>query len=104
LARLLEDPEPGPQLVAAEALARFGGPAVRQRAIDVLIEKSDASRHPEYVATLALYSLNQVTDLPAGVIQAVQGLPDAPTTSAGHIAQRQSVLGRLIEAIRQDLR
>jgi arylsulfatase A-like enzyme len=98
LERLLSDPEPGPQIVAAEALARFGTAAARQRAIDVLLEDSDASRHHEYVAMFALYSLNQVTDLPDAVKQAVQKLPNVPTTTAGHLAQRENYFPKLIAA------
>jgi len=98
LERLLADSEPGPQIVAAEALARFGSAAVRQRALEVLLENCDASRHHEYVAMFALYSLNQVTDLPDAVKQAVQKLPNAPTTTAGHLAQRENYFPKLIAA------
>jgi hypothetical protein len=104
LERLLSDSEPGPQLVAGEALARFGDASARQRAIDVLLEKSDAGRHEEYVATLALYSLNQVTDLPPAVTEAVAKLPAAPAPSANRLPQRQSVLERLIEAVARNVR
>jgi uncharacterized sulfatase len=98
LERLLADPEPGPQIVAAEALARFGSVAVRQRALDVLVERSHAGRNHEYVALLALWSLNQVSDLPDAAKQAVKALPSETVTTPDHIRQRENYLPRLIAA------
>ena len=85
--------------MAAEALARFGPPASRARAIDVLLENSNAATQPEYVAVFALYALGQVTDLPDAVKQAVKALPRAATTAPGGIPQRETPLPKLIEAI-----
>jgi hypothetical protein len=98
LERLLEDPEPGPRIVAAEALARFGSATQRDRAIAVLLDLADASRQREYVATFALYSLTQVPNLPRPVIDAVRLLPDEPTVFPGDLAQRQPVLVKLVAA------
>jgi arylsulfatase A-like enzyme len=104
LERLLADPEPGPQIVAAEALARFGSAALRQRALDVLVARSHAGTNHEYVAMLALWSLNQISDLPATVTQAVKALPSEPVTSADHIRQRENYLPKLIDATLADIR
>ena len=104
LERLLQDPEPGPAIVAAEALARFGPPEMRKPAIDLLLEDGNASRHEEYVAIFALYSLNQVPDLPEAVKQAVKALPAEPTVAAGQLKQRENYLPRLIAAIMGDVR
>ncbi len=101
---LLRDAEPGPAIVAAEALARFGTTAPRAQAIDVLLEYAHAGRHDEYVAILALYSLNQVADLPERVKQAVKSLPNVPTVAPGHLPQRENYLPRLIAAIVEGVR
>jgi uncharacterized sulfatase len=98
LARLLGDAEPGPQIVAAEALGRFGPASLRQQAIDVLLERSDASRHHEYVAMWALYSLNQIADLPDRVKSQIESLPSMPRTTADHLRQRENYLPKLIAA------
>ena len=46
----------------------------------------------------ALYSLNQVPDLPENLKQAVKTLPSTPTTAADHIRQRENYLPKLIGA------
>lgn len=104
LERLLGDAEPGPQIVASEALARFGSAPLRQRAIGTLLARADASRNHEYVATLALWSLNQITDLPDAVKQSVKALPTAPVAAADSIRQRENYLPRLIDAIERGVR
>jgi arylsulfatase A-like enzyme len=104
LERLLADPEPGPQIVAAEALARFGTAVQRDRALKVLVDRANASTHHENVAMFALYSLNQVPNLPDTVIQAVRALPGAPAPSADHIRQRENYLPKLIDATARGIR
>lgn len=98
LERLLADPEPGPQIVAAEALARFAAGALRQRALDILVTRSDARKNHEYVAMFALWSLNQVSDLPEAVKQAVTALPTEAVTTPDHLRQRENYLPKLIAA------
>jgi uncharacterized sulfatase len=104
LAKLLDDPEPGPQIVASEALARYGAPDLRKRALDALLARSDASRNHEYVAMLALNALNQVTDLPEDVKTAVGKLPTIPTTTPDHIQQRENYLPKLVTAVVSGIR
>jgi hypothetical protein len=104
LAKLLDDPEPGPQIVASEALARFGAADLRKRALDALLARSDASRNHEYVAILALNALNQVTELPDDVKEAVKKLPATPTTAPDHIRQRENYLPKLVTATLSGLR
>jgi arylsulfatase A-like enzyme len=98
LEALAADSEPGPQIVAAETLARFGPANLRERALNALLTRADASRNHEYVAMFALYSLNQVPDLPESVKQGVKTLPSTPTTAADHIRQRENYLPKLIGA------
>jgi uncharacterized sulfatase len=99
LAKLADDPEPGPQIVASEALARYGAPDLRKRALDALLARSDASRNHEYVAMFALNALNQVTDLPDDIKAAVGKLPTTPTTAPDHIGQRENYLPKLVTAV-----
>jgi arylsulfatase A-like enzyme len=104
LERLLSDPEPGPQIVAAEALARFGTPAQRDRALHVLLERGNAATNHENVAMFALYSLGQVGDLPDQIKQAVRALPSTPATAADRIRQRENYLPKLIQAAAAGIR
>ena len=104
LAKLLDDPEPGPQIAASEALARYGAPDLRRRALDALLARSDASRNHEYVAMFALNALNQVTDLPEDVKTAVGKLPTTPTTTPDHMRQRENYLPKLVTAVVSGIR
>jgi uncharacterized sulfatase len=100
LLRLVDGAAPGPRIVAAEALARYGSEAARTRAIDALLANCDAGRNDEYVSMLALNALNQLPTLPSGVMTAVAGLPRAPVNSD----QRENYVVRLIESILAGLR
>jgi arylsulfatase A-like enzyme len=104
LARLLNDAEPGPRIAAAEGLARFGTDEDRARAIASLLADSDPVKHGEFVALLAVYSLNQVPNLPAAVRQAVQALPATPPDVGRTLRAREEYLPRLKEAIASDVR
>jgi uncharacterized sulfatase len=79
LEKLLGDSEPGPRIVAAEALGRFS-PSHRQRAVEVLLRDADTRTTGLWVAQLALYTLNQFTDLTDAEKAVVAGLP--PETGA----------------------
>jgi uncharacterized sulfatase len=84
LTRLLSDPEPGPRIVAAEALGRFGTPQDRERAIEVLLTDGAG---PVFVAQLALYSLNQIERLPQAVLDRVAALPPVAAGRAAGAAR-----------------
>lgn len=104
LLRLLGDPEPGPRIVAAEALARFGQPDDRRRAIAQLVSDGNPVEHGEFPALLAAYSLNQVENLPAEVRDAVQAWPATPPGPGRTLRSREDYLPRLKQAIAADLR
>jgi uncharacterized sulfatase len=104
LVRLLGDAEPGPRIAAAEGLARFGEPSDRSRAIAQLLADADATKTSEFAALFALYSLNQVPNLPGDVRQAVQELPAAPLDAGRELRSREDYLPRLKEAIANDVR
>lgn len=104
LERLLADSEPGPQIVAAEALARFGTAIQRGGALGVLVDRANAATNHEHVAMFALYSLSQVDNLPDSTKDAVRKLPSTPATAADRITQRQNYLPRLIPAAAAGIR
>lgn len=100
LERLLSDPEPGPRIVAAEAIGRFGAPALRPRALAVLLGDADPSTGGGVPVTqFALYALNQFADLTAAEKAAVAGTSIGPTPPA-----RGDYRSALKAAIAQDLR
>lgn len=102
LERLLDDPEPGPRIVAAEALGRFGPPAFRERTTATLVDAADPAAWPRLNETaaalasqLALYSLNQFTGLPDSVRARVAALPPvAPGRGRGAAAPAAPDLAR----------
>jgi arylsulfatase A-like enzyme len=104
LVRLLGDAEPGPRIAAAEGLARFGSPADRERAMAQLIADGDPVKNGEFVALLAIYSLNQVPDLPAAIREAVRALPATPQDAGRGLRSREEYLPRLKAAIAADVR
>ncbi len=104
LLRLLGDTEPGPRIAAAEGLARFGTESDRPRAIARLLMDGDPEKNGEFVALLAVYSLNQVPNLPADVRRAVQALPATPSDAGRQLRSREEYLPRLKEAIANDVR
>ncbi len=95
LVGMLDDPEPGPRCAAAEALATAGSGPARDKALAALLELSDVSRHPEYVALLALNALVQVPSLPETVRASAATLPRAPV----HTDQRQNNITHLVDQI-----
>ncbi|MPZ19362.1 MAG: sulfatase-like hydrolase/transferase [Luteitalea sp.] len=96
LTDLLEDEAPGPRIMAAEVLARYGSEVSQRRAIDVLVETADVTRSGFYESVLALNSLCHVEALPAEVKETVEKLP----TTHPSIHQRENFyLQRLVEAI-----
>jgi arylsulfatase A-like enzyme len=104
LLRLLDDGEPGPRIAAAEGLARFGNDEDGARAIARLLADGDPVQRGEFVSLLAIYSLNQVPNLPADVRQAVQALPATPPDAGRALRNREEYLPRLKEAIANDVR
>lgn len=99
LERLLADPEPGPRIVAAEALGRFGAPRLRSRAAAVLLAEADGTTASLEVAQFALYALNQFTDLTPAEKAAIAALPLGTATPV-----RGDYRVQLKAAIARDLR
>ena len=96
LERALSDAAPGPRIVAAETLARFGPPPLRERALDVLTSAAHVERQGPYVALLALNALAHVPSLPPAVLDALKATP----REHADVPERQrDNLPRLIDAI-----
>ena len=104
LVRLLDDAEPGPRIMAAEALGRFGTAEEKERAMALLLRDGDPVVNGEFVALLAVYALNQIDDLPDRVKQAVQALPATPVDAGRKLRAREDYLPRLKEAIAAGVR
>lgn len=98
---LLDDPEPGPRIAAAEAVGRFGPASLRSRAVERLIRDGDATIDG-YVSMLALYTLNQFTDLTSAERRAIAALPMTPP--AEQLSRGGNYRGNLQSAIARDLR
>jgi hypothetical protein len=104
LVRLLDDGEPGPRIMAAEALGRFGGAEDKERAIARLLRDGDPVANGEFVALLAVYALNQIAGLPEHVKRAVKALPGTPPDEGRKLRAREDYLPRLKEAIAANVR
>jgi uncharacterized sulfatase len=102
LEKLLDDPEPGPRIVAAEALGRFGPASLRPRVMTVLLRDANAPVAGGYVAHLALYTLNQFTDLTADEKAQIAQLSTA--APAGEEARGGDYRAIVKRAIAQDVR
>ncbi|MPY87775.1 MAG: sulfatase-like hydrolase/transferase [Luteitalea sp.] len=96
LTQLLDDEAPGPRIVAAEALARYGSEPSRRRAIDMLVETADVTQSGFYESVLALNALCHVETLPQDVKATIRKIP----TEHPSIHERENFyLQRLVEAI-----
>jgi arylsulfatase A-like enzyme len=98
LVERLADDAPGPRIAAAEALARYGTPEHRTRALATLLAL--AAEQEVYVALLALNSLVHIGELPADVRTAVAALP----RDAGQSNQRGGSVAQTIDQIAKGLR
>lgn len=100
LRKALEDPSPSVRIPAAEALGRYGEAEDLKRALDVLLELSNAEKHGNWVAIAALNALDYLNDRARPVREAIARLPKedprAPKRAREYIA-------RLLEKILADL-
>jgi arylsulfatase A-like enzyme len=100
LTTMLGDPEPGPRIAAAEALARYGSAEARERAIDALVGLARLDREGLYVTMLALNALAHVSNLSPQVKRELQAAPQKDPS----ISPREDFyVARLTEAIVEEL-
>ena len=101
LRKLLEDPEPAPRIVAAEALGRFGSPADVHRSLDVLVPLADAEDNGAYIAMMAMNALDYMDDRARSAKGAIAELPDEDPNASRRFSAN---IGRLIDKALADLK
>jgi uncharacterized sulfatase len=75
LERALDDESPSVQIGAAEALARFGDPELRQSAVERLVELASLETQGLYVALASLNALDALRPLDPAVTEQLRALP-----------------------------
>ena len=71
----LDDRSPSVQIVAAEALGRFGTDDDAAAAVDLLVTRGNLDRNDLFTAVLALNALDYLDDRAAGAVEAIRALP-----------------------------
>lgn len=74
LEKALGDASAAVRIAAAEALARYGGAERRQRALTLLVELADLSRHGFYTALQALNAIDALGETAAPVVPRLRSL------------------------------
>ena len=74
----LNDNSPCVRIVAAEALANYGNPDLRESAIETLLKLSNVKTQGPFVSTLALNSLDSVD--PAKLVPYTKQIRELPTS------------------------
>ena len=89
-------------IVAAESLARFGAKPDRAKAVEVLVELADVTRHGPFTSTMALNALDAIGPAARPVAQRIKALN---TTDARFNQRMRStdVAKRLIDHIQERL-
>ena len=73
--RLLEDADPSVRVAAARVAVRYGEAATRRRAFEVLLDASDVSKRPWFLAVAALGAIDAAEALPEDVRRRLEPLP-----------------------------
>jgi uncharacterized sulfatase len=96
LRKALADSSPYVRIVAAEALAQYGDPSDRNRALAVLLELAPADRHGVYVSLAALNAIDALGEKARPLRDRVAKLPREDPAAP---ARMRSYIPRLIESI-----
>ncbi len=96
LERLLDDPDAGPRIAAAEALGHYGSVTQAARARKVLAAAADVRSSGLYAAVLSLNAISQLEGPPPDLEAALRVLPQEHHAID---AREREYLPRLIEAI-----
>lgn len=80
---LLKDESPSVQIVAAEALGRFGEPADLDPARETLMAHADMTRSDPYRANEALNAIDHLGEKAKPLVARIQALPRKPTGGDG---------------------
>ena len=97
----LDDTSPGVQIVAAEALGRYGGDDDTAAALRVLLARADLNHNGVYTAMLALNALDYLDERAGPARVQINSLP---REQAGMQRQFASYVPRLLDKILADLR
>jgi arylsulfatase A-like enzyme len=92
----LQDPSPSVQIIAAEALGRYGNENESRNSLKVLLELARLDTHGLYVSIQALNSLDHLDPLPAGLLDDLKALP---TSDPSVHSRMTSYVPRMIEHI-----
>jgi uncharacterized sulfatase len=76
LTRALDDASPSVQIVAAEALGRYGDESDLQKALPLLIARADWAQNDVFESMAALASLDALGEKAAPVAERIKTLPD----------------------------
>ena len=71
----LDDRSPSVQIVAAEALGRFGTDDDAAAAVDLLVSRGNLDQNDLFTTVLALNALDYLDDRAAGAVEAIRALP-----------------------------
>jgi uncharacterized sulfatase len=96
LRTLLDDKSPLVRIQAAETLIRFGPPEDAARALDLLADHADGTRHTHYVAVAALTAIDECGEAAAPIKAKLTALPVAPPNIPGSMRE---YIPRLLEHI-----
>ena len=100
LADALSDSDPAVRVAAGEALGRYGSDRDSQRALAILLEHADASRHGLFVSMAALNALDYMDERAR---PALAKMSELPQTVEGANSRFRAYLPNLIKKIQDDL-
>ena len=100
LSQALADADPAVRVAAGEALGRYGSEGESKRALAVLLEHADASRHGLFVAMAALNALDYMDERARPALAKVSELPQSID---GADSRFRAYLPNLVKKIQGDL-
>ena len=100
LAVALLDPDPAVRVAAGEALGRYGSEGESKRALRVLLEHANASRHGLFVSMAALNALDYMDERTRPALAKIRELPQSVE---GANSRFRAYLPNLIKKIQDDL-
>jgi uncharacterized sulfatase len=101
LGKLLQDPEPAPRIVAAEALGRFGSEEDVRSSLDVLLPLADAENNGAYVAMMAMNALDYMDERARVAKAAIFELPSEDPNASRRFSRN---IGKLIDKALADIK
>ena len=100
LLKALDDPSPFVRIPAAQALGQYGDAADLEKALPVLLDLADGSKHDVFTAIPALNALGALGSKAAPALAAIKALPEKATAPDGRYG---TYVPRLIADLTGDL-